>query len=383
VTHAGRANVAFTLDSRARWAHRFARCDVHKRELKKPDGRDLILYSRAPIDPAITAPAPGPGEDRSSHLRWHPLRGEWIVYAGHRQDRTFLPPAGWDPLAPTSDPEHPTEVPAGAWDVAVFENRFPALGSQAVPPTTIVDTAPAGGRCEVVVYTPDAAGSLGELPAERVELVVEVWAERTAALGARPDVEYVFPFENRGVEVGATLHHPHGQIYAYPFVPPVPARALEMQRAHFADSGTSLLGELVAAEVAADQRTLYVGEHAVAFVPVCARWAYEVWIAPRRAAPRLDALSADERVDLARALRLALRKLDGLWQRPMPYVLTVQQGPVRGEHPYAHVHIEIYPWFRMPGRLKFLAGSEIGAGTFTADTLPEAKAAELRAVEVA
>jgi UDPglucose--hexose-1-phosphate uridylyltransferase len=356
---------------------------VYKRELKKPDGRDLILYSRAPIDPAITAPAPGPAEDRSSHLRWHPLRGEWIVYAGHRQARTFLPPPGWDPLAPTSDPDHPTEVPAGAWDVAVFENRFPALGSAAAPPPAIVDTAPAGGRCEVVVFTPEAASSLGGLAVDQVELVIEVWADRTAQLAMRPDVEYVFPFENRGVEVGATLAHAHGQIYAYPFVPPIAARELELCRAHFAAQGTSLLGELIAAELDADLRTIYTGEHAVAFVPVCARWAYELWIAPRRAAPTLDALSAAERGDLARALRLALRKLDGLWQRPMPYVLAVHQAPARGEHPYAHVHIEIYPWLRMPGRLKFLAGSEIGAGTFTADTLPEAKAAELRAVEVA
>jgi UDPglucose--hexose-1-phosphate uridylyltransferase len=359
------------------------RSDVYKRELKKPDGRDLILYARAPIDPAITAPAPGHAGSRSSHLRWHPLRGEWIVYAGHRQDRTFLPPPGWDPLAPTTDPDHPTEVPAGAWEVAVFENLFSALGAaERAVPHEIVATAPAGGRCEVVVFTQDPDASLGALPLARVELVLQVWADRTRALAARPDVHYVFVFENRGVEVGASIAHPHGQIYAYPFVPPIAARELQLQQAYFATHGQGLLGDLIAAELTADQRTIYVGTHAIAFVPVCARWAYELWIAPRRAAPTLDALSEVERLDLAQALRLALGKLDGLWHRPMPYVLAVHQAPAHGEHPHAHVHIEIYPWMRMPGRLKYLAGSELGAGTFTADTLPEAKAAELRGVEV-
>lgn len=362
---------------------------MHKRELKKPDGRDLILYARAPIDPAITAPAPGHAgspASRSSHLRWHPLRGEWVVYASHRQDRTFLPPPDWNPLAPASDPAHPTEVPAGAWDVAVFENLFPALGAlgsaESAPPAEIVDTAPANGRCEVVVFTQDPKTSLGALPIELVELVLCVWADRTRALAARPDVHYVFAFENRGVEVGVSLAHPHGQIYGYPFVPPIAARELQRQHAYFAAHGKSLLGELIAAELTADLRTIYVGEHAVAFVPVCARWAYELWIAPRRPAPTLAGLSDPERLDLAHALRIALQKLDGLWQRPMPYVLAVHQAPTRGEHRYAHVHIEIYPWLRMPGRIKYLAGSEIGAGTFTADTLPEAKAAELRAVVV-
>ena len=357
---------------------------MYKRELKKPDGRDLILYGRAPIDPAITAPAAGDAGQRSAHLRWHPLRGEWVVYASHRQDRTFLPPADWNPLAPATSADHPTEVPAGAWDVAVFENLFSALGTTpgAEVATRPVATAAAGGRCEVVVFTQNPATSLGALPLEHLELVLEVWADRTRALAARDDVAYVFAFENRGVEVGVTLSHPHGQIYAYPFVPPVFARELALQEAHFASHGESLLGRMIADELVADERTLYVGPHAVTFLPVCARWAYELWVAPIRPVATLAALADDERHDFARALQLALRKLDGLWQRPMPYVLAVHQAPARGEHPYAHVHIEIYPWLRMPGRLKYLAGSEVGAGVFTADTLPEAKAAELRAVVV-
>ncbi|HUS32310.1 MAG TPA: galactose-1-phosphate uridylyltransferase [Kofleriaceae bacterium] len=355
---------------------------LHRRVLHKPDGRELILYGRTPLDPTVVAPQAGAAGQRTSHLRWHPLRGEWVVYAGHRQDRTFLPPPGWNPLASSTDPAHPTEVPAGNWQVAVFENLFSALGTQVPPPPELVATAPCGGRTEVVVFTQNPQGSLGGLSLDQLALVVDVWAERTTVLGGLDDVAHVFPFENRGVEVGVTLQHPHGQIYAYPFVPPIIARELELMRAHTAEHGRGLLADLIAAEIAARARTLYVGPHALAWVPVCARWAYEIWIAPRRAAATIDALDDQERWDLARALQICLRKLDKLWDRPMPYLLALHQAPSRGTHPYAHVHIEIYPWLRMPGRLKYLAGSEIGAGVFTADTLPEMKAQELRAVQV-
>jgi UDPglucose--hexose-1-phosphate uridylyltransferase len=364
-------------------SHSFAR-PVHRLALVKPDGRDLILYARTPLDPSIAAPAAGQRSQHGSHVRWHPLLGQWVVYAGHRQNRTFLPPPEWNPLAPTVDPDRPTEVPSGAWEIAVFENLFSALGStpaDAVPHVPVA-SARCGGRCEVVVFTQDASASLSTLPLDRLDLVLAVWAERTAALALREDVQYVFPFENRGVEVGVTLHHPHGQIYAYPFVPPVADRELSAMHAHHQLHGRGLLEDMIESEIADGRRTLEVSPRAIAWVPACARWAYEVWIAPRRPVPRLDGLTAEERFELARALQIVLRKLDRLWSRPMPYVLAVHQAPTFGEHPYAHVHIEIYGWLRMPGRLKYLAGSEIGAGTFTADTLPEDKAAELRAVEV-
>jgi UDPglucose--hexose-1-phosphate uridylyltransferase len=197
----------------------------------------------------------------NSHLRWHPLRGEWVAYAGHRQNRTFLPPPEYNPLAPSRDPDNPTEVPDGPWDVAVFENLFPTLtGGAHDPPSLIVETRPGHGACEVVVFTQDARASLGSLPLWHIELLLDVWAHRTEELGARDDVQYVFPFENRGVEVGVTLHHPHGQIYAYPFVPPLAARELSQQRAYFERTGRGLLEDHVAAELAdGPQRFLYAG----------------------------------------------------------------------------------------------------------------------------
>jgi UDPglucose--hexose-1-phosphate uridylyltransferase len=358
---------------------------MHTQILTKPDGRTLILYARDPF-PAI-AEAPTPSREPyqpNSHLRWHPLRGEWVAYAGHRQHRTFLPPKEFNPLAPTTDPRFPTELPQGPYEVAVFENLFPTLSGLAHdPPPSIVDTRPGRGACEVVVFTQDPHATLGGLPLWHLELLLEVWADRYRALGARDDVEYVFPFENRGVEVGVTLQHPHGQIYAYPFVPPIPARELAQQGAYFAQHHRGLLEDLLAREIADNQRLLYLGHHALALVPACARYAYEGWVAPRRAAPSLADLDPDERADLARALKTLLLKYDALWGTPFPYVLACHQAPTDGlPHPEAHVHFECYPAYRMRGRLKYLAGSELGAGVFTADTLPEATARELQAVQV-
>jgi UDPglucose--hexose-1-phosphate uridylyltransferase len=358
---------------------------MHKRRLTKPDGRALWLYGREPIPDDLTAPSPArSGGAPNAHLRWHPLRAEWVAYAGHRQHRTFQPPAEYNPLAPTRDPAAPTELPSGRWDVAVFENLFPTLTLAAHdPPALGVATAAGTGVCEVVVYAQDPATSLGRLPLAHVELLIAVWGDRYTELGALPDVQYVFPFENRGVEVGATLHHPHGQLYAYPFVPPVPQRELAEQRAYYERHGRGLLEDFVRREVGERARMVYDGPDAAAFVPACARYSYEVWIAPKRPAPSLAALDDLERRDFARALKTVLLKLDGLWQQPFPYVLVFHQAPTDGAaHPEAHAHAELYPALRMPGRLKYLAGSEIGAGVFTADTLPEAKAEELRAVAV-
>jgi len=354
------------------------------RRLIKADGRKLILYARDRVD-VRDEPSPSTAPFApNAHLRWHPLRAEWVAYATHRQHRTFLPPADYNPLAPTTNPDHPTEVPSGRWDVAVFENLFPTLTRLAHdPPQLFVPTGPALGACEVVVFTQDPSASLGALPLWHIELVLDVWADRYERLGAREDVSYVFPFENRGVEVGVTLHHPHGQIYAYPFVPPVPARALLQQRLYYEQHGRGLVEALVADEAAANQRLVYAGPHAVAFMPVFARYSYEVWVAPRRGASSCAALSPEERRDFARALKTVLMKYDALWKRPFPYILALYQAPTDGgPHPEAHAHIELYPAFRMEGRLKYLAGSEIGAGVFTADTVPEDKVKELQGVAV-
>lgn len=354
-------------------------------ELVKPDFRRLTLYSREAISGVGAAPSPNNQPvDVNPHLRWHPLRGEWVAYAAHRQDRTFLPPPEYNPLRPGSNPDFPTELPEGRYDVAVFDNLYPALSDAAHdPPALHVPTRPGTGHCEVVVYTQDPDTTLGRLPVSHLALLLAVWGDRTRRLASDSAVRYVLPFENRGTEMGVTLLHPHGQIYAYPAVPPVPSRMLEREAAHFEATGEGLLTGLIAQESDIGSRVLYEGEHAIAFVPPWARYPYETCVAPKARFGFMHDLEVETRVDLARALKVVLLKYDGLWQRPMPYVMAWYQAPTDGKsHPECHTHAELLPAYRSRDRLKYLAGTELAAGLFANDVLPEDAAAQLAAVDV-
>jgi UDPglucose--hexose-1-phosphate uridylyltransferase len=360
---------------------------MHCLELTKCDGRQLTLYSHEPITTVSAAPSPfSEPQQANPHLRWHPLRGEWVAYAAFRQDRTYQPPPQYNPLMVTLDSAAPTELPAGEYDIAVFDNRFPTLSLESHdPPQLSTLTAPAAGHCEVVVFTQDPAAALGKLSLGRIELLLEVWGDRTTRITQRGSgsIQYVMPFENRGAEVGVTLHHPHGQIYAYPFVPPVPERMLGQESAFYAQHGRSLLGAMAEDEMANASRVLYRGEHALAFVPVCARYPYEVWVMPLGPVESFSTLSPSQRHDLARALKTVLLKYDGLWQRPFPYLMVWYQAPTDGlPHPETRLHAQFYPPYRTRDRLKYLAGTELGAGMFAMDALPEAKALELQKIGV-
>jgi UDPglucose--hexose-1-phosphate uridylyltransferase len=358
---------------------------MHILELTKPDGRHLTLYSTQPIASDLIAPSPfADPQGANPHLRWHPLRGEWVTYAAYRQNRTYQPPPQYNPLAVTTDPANPTELPAGAYEIAVFDNRFPALALDSHdPPALTVPTAAANGHCEVVVFTQEPHAALATLPLARIELLLEVWGDRTKRVGAHPDIEYVLPFENRGAEVGVTLHHPHGQIYSYPFVPPVPARMLGQELDYFRKHGSSLLCDMARDEAASGQRVLYDGEYAVAFVPACARYPYEVWLMPNDPAKDFAALTLPQREDLARALKTVLLKYEGLWDRPFPYLMSWYQAPTDGlQHPETQLHAQFFPPYRTRDRLKYLAGTELGAGMFAMDVLPETTAYDLQQVVV-
>ena len=359
---------------------------MYKKHLKKPDGRNLYLYSRKPIADVPYVPVPrGLPSDPDPQMRWHPLRGEWVAYASYRQGRTFLPPPEYNPLAPSTDQKNPTELPPGDYDVAVFENSFPSLTLRArdIHEAESAPVRPAKGVCEVVVYTQDPNASLGTLPLSHLKLILQVWADRYIELGRMDQIQYVMPFENRGVEVGVTLHHPHGQIYAYPFVPSIPERELFHQSAHFKDKQKNLLQELIEIELEDGRRILHRGTSSVAFVPAFARYTYEVWIAPIHAAASVADLKGPDIDDFVRTLKTVLLKFDGLWGRPFPYIMVFHQAPTDGvSHPEAHFHLEFYPPYRTRERLKYLAGTEIGAGMFTNDSMPEEKAAELQSVSV-
>lgn len=355
-------------------------------ELLKPDGRHMTLYGRKPI--RLIGAAPSPFNEPlhpNPHLRWHPLRGEWVAYAAYRQHRTFLPPPEYNPLAVTVDDKNPTELPVGDYDIAVFDNRFPsfALDAHDPPSSSVVQTASASGHCEVVVFSQSPVASLAQLPLDHVDLLFQVWADRTTRAAALPNIRYVLPFENRGAEVGVTLHHPHGQIYAYPFVPPVPTRMQTQEKAFYMQYGRSILGDMIVNEISSGIRLLYQGEHAVAFVPACARYPYEVWVAPIQPVASFADLSSPQRADLTRALKTVLLKYDGLWQRPFPYLMAWYQAPTDGEaHPETQLHAQFYPPYRTKDRLKYLAGTELAAGTFAMDVLPEEKAKELQQVDI-
>jgi len=357
----------------------------HKARLVKPDGRHLILYSRQPIADGITAtnPTHEPITNRP-HLRFHPLRQEWIAYASHRQNRTFMPPKEYNPLLPSRSADFPTELPVGRYDVAVFENLFASLAPDAVDaPAAYVATEPGKGVCEVGVFAQGPDVSLATLALDHIELLLKVWADRTQEIGRRPEIGYVLPFENKGVEVGVTLHHPHGQIYAYPFLPPIPAKMQDTQARYHEEHGRGLLEDMVRQERAEGARIVHDDGSTIAFVPVCARYPYEVWIVPARPVAFLHEMTGDEIRSLARVLKTVLLKYDGLWQKPFPYLMVLYQAPTDGKpHPEFHFHIEFFPPLRTRDRLKFLAGTELGAGMFVNDALPEEKAAELRQVEV-
>jgi UDPglucose--hexose-1-phosphate uridylyltransferase len=318
-----------------------------------------------------------------SELRWNPLLGEWVATATHRQDRTFMPPADFCPLCPTKPGGFPTEVPESTYDLVVFENRFPSLRPD--PPTPAVESTelypvrPGQGVCEVVLYSPRHTSTLAEEPVEQIYKLVQVWTDRFIELGALDFVDYVFAFENKGEAIGVTLHHPHGQIYAYPFIPPRIERELEQSRAHKATTGRCLLCDIIAEERHDTRRVVAENGSFIAYVPFFARYPYEVHIASSRHLQALPDLSESEQKDLAEMLKMVLVAYDKLFNLSFPYMMVLHQRPTDAAgYDYYHFHIEFYPPLRTATKLKYLAGSETGAGMFINDTLAEEKASELR-----
>ncbi len=344
---------------------------MYKRTWEKKDGRKLSLYGLKPIEMLLLSEGE-PASPVKSHLRWHLLREEWVIYAAHRGERTFLPPPEFCPLCPSRPGSIPSEIPFPDFEIAVFENRFPSLHPVPPdPPKLGICTAPGRGVCEVVVYTSCHTGSLGDLPQDRRELLVQVWIDRYLELYTHEFVKYVMPFENRGEEVGVTLHHPHGQIYAYPFVPPILAKEAEVFKKG------AVLQKLLS-----EVEPYLVTENSAfsAFVPPFARYPFEVWIVPRREVLGPWQFSESEITAFASILGEVVRRYDKLFHRPFPYIMVLHAAP-KGSKTF-HFHVEFYPPLRAPNKLKFLAGTEQGAGVMVVDALPEETAAQLREVHI-
>ena len=318
-----------------------------------------------------------------SELRYNPLLGEWLATATHRQDRTFLPPADFCPLCPTKPGKFPTEVPEPDYDIVSFENRFPSLKripeKPAIESDGIYKVEPSLGVCEVVLYSPNHNTSLAAEPVERIHKLVRVWRDRFETLELHNFVKYVFIFENKGEAVGVTLHHPHGQIYAYPFVPPVVAKELVQTEKYFNENHRCLLCDVLDKELEVKDRVIASNDSFAAYIPFFARYPYEVHISSRRHLQAFSDLSVAEERGLAGILKQVLAAFDRLFDRSFPYIMAIHQRPSDGgEYDHYHFHIEFYPPMRTAEKLKYLAGSEAGAGMFINDTLPETTAERLR-----
>lgn len=344
---------------------------VHKRSFAKADGRMLYLYGR---EPHTLHPQPQDTDDIATggELRFHPLRAEWNIYAAHRQNRTFKPAAADDPLAPTISGGPNTEIPFTDFELAIFENKFSGLHPLAPQPNVLdgIDSAAAIGACEVIVYTPEATGSLHAIGQDRRELLIAAWIDRYAALFDQ-GCDYVLPFENRGDEVGATLHHPHGQIYGFGKIPLVQQAAIDA----FA-GGYDLAAEIAAA---IPDYGLAEDHGMAAFCPRFARFPYEVWIAPQQRRSGPWELSGEEISGFATLLGEVTRRYDAFFGRATPYMFALHSAPRAGGENY-HFTAQFYPLLRGPDRVKYLASVEQHTGVFTVDVMPESAAKALRAV---
>jgi UDPglucose--hexose-1-phosphate uridylyltransferase len=345
------------------------------------DGRDLYYF-----DDELTSLSefrkpdlrPADSRPQTADLRFDPLTGEYITVASHRQTRAFLPPANACPLCPTTK-DNLSELP-DQFDVAVFENKGPAFGPEAGQ-ITEVSNQPFGysthsyGRCEVVVFSKEHEGSLGSMPVSRIRTVIAAWIDRTKDLYQQPGIVQVFPFENRGQEIGVTLHHPHGQIYAYPFVTPKTQRLV----AQIERFGEKFFHDLFKFE-SESERVILESEHFVAYVPFAARWPIEIHALPKRHLQDFSALTSAEADDLAVFYKKLLHGIDKLYDTPTPYIAAWHQAPKVANRDAFRLMLQITSPRRASDKLKYLAGSESAMGAWVGDIAPEAAAATLREV---
>ncbi|HSK24692.1 MAG TPA: galactose-1-phosphate uridylyltransferase [Egicoccus sp.] len=356
---------------------------VPRTTLRHPDGRYLLLYGERGGDELPPLPV---GDHPALHLRWNALDARWTAISPARNTRPqTAPTADSADAAPPACPLCPggPEVPF-AYEAAVFENRFPTLLADP-PPAPSLDgvTAPSVGRCEVVLYTPTHTGSLATLEPRELARVIAIWADRSQALWASPDHRHVLVFENRGEGVGATLAHPHGQIYALGHVPLLVRNRIEALARHRAREGDCLSCDVVARDTASDRVLLDLPGFVVA-VPFAPDWPYEIHVrAKRHGVRRMHDLDAAERRDLAIALRDVVGRYDRLFDEPMAYMMVCQQAPAADDGAPAqdwHLGFEFLPPNRAADRTKVRASVETSTGLFINDTVPETCAALLAQV---
>ncbi len=312
-----------------------------------------------------------------AELRWNPLLRTWVIMSSHRQNRPLLATDLSCPFCPESG-----KVPAD-FDIYAYDNDFPSLELDPPEPDVagdeLIPVRPAFGKCEVTLYSPRHDAMLAQLPLEHVVKLVEHWKQRYQALGSIEGIEYVFIFENRGEAVGVTMHHPHGQIYAYPFLPLRIKTELDSAEEHWTRTGGCLFCDLLRHVKEDGRRMVYQSDGYSFFVPHFAEFPFQVYLVPDLHTSSLSAMSPDERRGLAKAIKCITGAYDSLFDMPFPYMMCMHQNPTDGgQYPYYHFHIEFYPPMRDHDKIKFNASSETGAWATINDTRPEEKAAQLR-----
>ena len=311
-------------------------------------------------------------------LRWHALLQQWVVVTTARQDRPQMP-ANWCPFDPGSGhvPDH--------YDVYLYPNDFPAFSPDAEPfsptPGLFAETGPRGA-CDVVLYSPEHTLPPSKLSVENWRKVVDLWTERTRQHAQNPEIALVAAFENCGEAVGVTMPHPHGQIYAMPFISPIVQKELASAREYAdANDGDCLFCTLLRAELKNGSRVVAINDHFAAFVPYAARFPAEVWIYTRRHVRTLTDLSDAESSSLASIISIIRKKYDNLYGFLMPLMMSVRQAPLQRPDAAYHLYVLFLPLQRSPTKLKYLASIETAYGTFLADTAPEQMAEILRQCE--
>ena len=342
---------------------------IYKRKFKRNDNRQLLLYgyeehtelNSTELD--IT-PLPTP------HMRWNPSREEWVTYSATRKVRTAFPPKEYCPLCPGVELNFPTEIPFKDFEVAIFPNRWASFNTNTENISIDgLDVKPSDGKCEVVVYSPNHSDTLAQMSLDRIELLFYSWSDRYQNLLSKNDIKYVMPFENRGEECGVTLHHPHGQIYAFPFIPPVIKKEID------AFSKENFILKLM--KNLEEKYYVYQDDFVIAAVPPFARYAYEIWIIPKRQISGPWQFTDQEYKSFAQTLQKVVKGYDNFLGRRCPYIMGLHAAPKIDDKKF-HFHMEFYPPLRHGDKPKILAGSESMAGAFIMDVLPEESALELR-----
>jgi UDPglucose--hexose-1-phosphate uridylyltransferase len=313
-----------------------------------------------------------------AEIRWNPLLNDWVMIASHRQDRPQMP-KGWCPFCPGSG-----KVPE-AYDVLRYDNDFPALMRDPPVPDVgsagLLVSAPAYGKCEVILYSPQHDMTLSGLPTGHIRKVVDLWQERSAELSKDEKIRYIFIFENRGEAVGVTMPHPHGQIYAYPYVPKKIQTEIGCSAEYFKKNNRCLICDIIKEEMDDGSRVITENDGFVTILPFFTEYPYGMFIYPKKHITGIEGFSENEKDSLAAILKDTAGTLDSLFDFAFPYMMCIHQKTVNAgdlSEKHYHFHIEFYPPMRSANKIKYNASSETGAWAPCNPTSPEEKALELR-----